>query len=183
MIYTTQESHMACLKKLASQQPREVIISTFNVYAGILHDGDDTTTWGEKYQNDVHDLLDVLSGIKKVRILVGFQPLNLCHKDCEECVAAHYKWAIRLVQHAKHWPKLQWRYVEKCHLKCNLFYYARGAIGVTGGRNLSGSDWTDISFVMSKEQVEETRKVFDERWKVATKVTLKNVEASIECQM
>jgi hypothetical protein len=183
MIFTTQESHMACLKKLASQQPKEVIISTFNVYAGILHDGDDTTTWGEKYQNDVHELLSMVAKTSKVKILVGFQPLTMCKEGCEECLAAHYKWAVRLVKHAQRWPKIEWRYVNKCHLKCNLFYYANGCIGVTGGRNLSGSDWADISFVMNDKQVKATRKVFAAQWKLATKVTLENIEKTIECQM
>ena len=175
---------MACLKKLASQKPKEVIIATFNIYAGILHDGNDTHQWGEKYRSEVHELLDILNSVPKVRILVGFQPLIQCIKTgCEDCVTNHYARAVRLVKHAEHWPKLEWKYVEKSHFKCNLYYFAKGCIGVTGGRNLSGSDWADISFVMNDRQVKSARKLFDEQWKLATKATLKNVEKTIECQL
>ncbi len=184
MIFTTQESHMACLKKLAAKKPKEAIMATFNLYAGILHDGDDTHEWGEKYRNEAHELLDILVEIPKVKMLVGFQPFIPCNKKgCEDCLANHYKRGVRLVKHAERWPEFEWKYLEKFHLKCNLFYYAKGCIGVTGGRNLSGSSWADLSFVMNDKQIVAARKLLDENWKRAANITLPNIENTIECQM
>lgn len=182
MIFTTQESHIKALKKLARNKPNSITIASFGVYAGILHDGEDSHGWGGKYKNETHELLDIVADID-TKILIGFPPLNLCKDECVECVANHYRAAARLVEHSKKWGRLDWRYIENFHLKCYLFYYKSGCIGIGGGRNMSSSSWTDMSFVLSERQVKAARELFDNSWKKSYKITMENLESTIESQM
>jgi len=183
MIFDTSESHTNGLKKLAKGKPESVLIATYGVYAGILHDGDDSHKWGGKYENGTHELLDQLIQVPEVKILVGFSGLKLCRSDCEDCLAVHYKQAMRLDQHRQKWPQFEWRYTEDFHLKAFLFYYKRGCIGVSGGRNLSSSEWTDASFILNNEQADAIRVIFDHSWKIAKQATMENLERTIELQM
>ena len=170
---------MACLKKLAKQKPKEVVIASFNVYAGILHDGDDCHEWGGKYRNNVHELLDSLADAK-VSLLVGIPLFRPCKPACEECLEAHCKQANKLVKHSEKWPHFDWRFTESFHLKCCIFYYSKGSIGVTGGRNLTDSSWTDMSMVMNEKQTAQARKLFNQMWAKSKEVTQENIDAIIE---
>jgi len=183
MIFPTPESHINGLLKLVGGNPQLVMVATYNVYAGILHDGDDSHEWGGKYENETHDFLDRLNKVPEVKILVGFPALKLCKENCEDCIKQQYKLAMRLDQHRKKWPNFEWRYSENFHLKCYLFYYKGGYIGIGGGRNLSSSDWTDVSFILDPRQVQGVREIFDNSWKNAKPITMANLEKTIDSQM
>lgn len=183
MVFITWEQHLEYLKKLTTENPQRVAIATFNVYAGVLHDGADVTEWGEKYSNDAHQLLDLIKPVKDVRILVGMPPLILCKKGCMECIEKHYKWSMRLDQHAQKWPKFQWKYAEDFHLKCYLFDYGTTIKGVIGGRNLSPSNWVDVTIALDNSRCKVLMALFDKVWKIALDVNDENMKDTISAQL
>ena len=48
---------------------------------------------------------------------------------------------------------------------------------------MSSSSWTDMSFVLSERQVKAARELFDNSWKKSYKITMENLESTIESQM
>jgi hypothetical protein len=184
MIFTDTESHISALKQMARRKPEAISIATYNIYAGILHDGEDTTEWeDDKFRNQAHEFLDAIAKIQGVRILVGISPLIMCKKLCEDCLADGYKRAVRLVKHKERWPRFEWRFTDSFHFKCYLFHYKNGDVGVGGGRNLSNSDWTDMSFVLNKKQIIAAKTLFDLSWEQAQSVTMENLENTIKSQL
>jgi len=184
MIFTDTESHNGALKQMAKRKPQAISIATYNIYAGILHDGEDSHQWDDdKYKNGAHEFLDLITTIQDVRILVGISPMILCKKLCEDCIADGYKRAMRLVKHKEKWPRFQWRFTDSFHFKCYLFHYKSGDVGVGGGRNLSNSNWVDMSFVLNKKQIIAAKTLFDLSWEQAHSVTMENLEESIKSQL
>jgi hypothetical protein len=178
MILDTNHAHIAHLRSLVKKEPKAVLIGTFSIYAGILHDGEDSHSWGGKYENEIHNILDDLVETPNVRILVGFPPLNLCVPNCEECLYKHQKWAMRLLKHVEKWPQFQWRIIEEFHLKCYLFFYNDiPPEGIGGGRNLTTSNWTDASIVLNKKQVLKMGELFAKSWSKAGEVNEEALDA------
>jgi len=184
MIFTDMTSHMAAMKQMAKRKPQSISIATYNIYAGILHDGEDSHLWeGDKYRNRAHEFLDTIATMHDVRILVGVPPLIMCKKMCEDCISDSYKKAMRLVKHKEKWPRFKWRYTDSFHFKCYLFHYKKGDVGIGGGRNLSNSNWTDMSFVLNKKQIIAAKTLFDLSWDQAQPVTMENLEETIKRQL
>jgi hypothetical protein len=177
------ESHAAHLAELISQGPDSVSIATYNIYAGILHDGNDVHEWGPKYRNEVHEILDALNKLKNVRILVGIPPLILCKEGCEDCVQKHYKWVRRFLAHTQKWKNIEWRYVENMHLKCNIFEFNGKRKGVVGGRNLSASNWIDLSFKITDIRCKVVAYIFNKIWSNALPASEENLDATVLTQM
>jgi len=182
-MFITQKDHNQYLKKLIIEKPDEVMIATYNIYAGILHDGEDAHSWGEKYHSDAHEILDMLCDCKRVRIIVGTPPLSLCKAGCEDCIAKQYKSATRLSKHALKWPKYQWKYTGDFHLKCYLFKKDGIMKGVIGGRNLSDSNWVDVTFNIDDKHCKVIEYLFNQSWDKSTDITIENLESSIMKQV
>ena len=178
MLITT-EDHINHLHKLINDKPKNVYIATFNIYAGILFDGDDVNNWGDKYKNEVHGVLDHLqeSGAN-TKILVGIPGLIVCKSGCEDCLTKHLKVLTRLQKHAEKWP-FDWRYTEEFHLKSYIFDYGKKLSGVVGGRNLSPSNWVDLTFKIGADRCRVIKHIFNKEWEKAKEITGENMEVTI----
>ena len=193
-MYVTSEEHFDQLLKLVADGPKHVCISTYGIYAGILDDGRDATEWGKKYANKVHDFLDAFGKGIKVQIAVGLAPFNSCQGKnlCEDCWLKYENLAARLLQHAKKWPKISWKFGVGFHLKCFLFHFSDRelrsshedptfrSVGIGGGRNLSNSDWDDLTFDLTREQIIVVQRQFNKIWKKCKSVTKANLASFLE---
>lgn len=137
------------INSLLDKKPGEVLISTYGIYCGILDDGTDVTTFGSKYDKQSKQLCDRLREEKiKTSILVGVYSYRSCKGDfpCENCEKSYAKGMRRLLAHSIHWPEFKWRFSPNCHLKMFLANYKNSSEAVSGGRNMTDSEWADASF-------------------------------------
>lgn len=186
-MFITTENCYDQLYKWLDEKPAHVQISTFGIYAGILDTGKDMHDLGGKYTSQTHAFLDKLHAMEnlKVQILVGTSQYRSC-KDkgkthCEDCYITYGKQFMRLMKHSEKWPNFQWRFGDELHLKCTIFTYGdvegnldyRRILG--GGRNLTDSDWADISFELPEELHSPIHDYFREQWKEKVKVTEENL--------
>jgi hypothetical protein len=162
------DKHYEALTDYA-QKSDEIFIATYGLYAGITGDGRDVTEWGPKYRNRAHELLDAIRKIPKVEILIGLPTLIYCDKakQCKHCEEKHIGYLERLWHTAQNWEDFNWKIAFSMHMKYFGFYAGGKPVGgISGGRNLSDSEWFDISFRLTKTEVKtlrtEFRRVFDE---------------------
>ena len=185
-MFITTENNYDELYKWLKEKPTHVQISTFGIYAGILDTGKDMHEIGGKYASQTHFFLDKLHEQENLRvhILVGVSQYRSC-KDkgkthCQDCYVTYGKQFSRLLKHAEKWPKIEWRFADELHLKCTIFSHGdeervtnRRILG--GGRNLTDSDWADISFELPSEMTPELQGYFNEQWQSGIKVTEENL--------
>lgn len=186
-MFITTENCYDQLYKWLEEKPAVVQISTFGIYAGILDTGKDMHEVGGKYTSQTHKLLDKLHSIEglTVHILVGVSQYKSC-KDkgkthCEDCYVTYGKQFTRLLKHVEKWPNFKWRFGEELHLKCTIFSYGddegnlshRRVLG--GGRNLTDSDWADITFELPDELHTPMYDYFRQQWKEKFPVTEENL--------
>lgn len=155
-MFLTMEEHYKYFEQQILAKPKAVIISTFGVFAGILDDGRDTQEWGPKYEKVTRKIVDLLEGVPDVKILVGLYRYQSCKGNiqCDDCAAKYIKGVGRLIKHREKWPNFKWRFSSECHLKSYLFFYPDGRVtGIAGGRNLTDSEWADVTFPLTKDQV------------------------------
>jgi hypothetical protein len=178
MVFTTLKEHSDYLTKLASAKPDAVSIASFNLYAGIMHDGTDLhTKVGREYKSSAHEFLDALVSCSSVRILVGVPAYDECVENCKNCAENYIKRLMRLNAHAERWP-FKWRFAEDFHLKSYVFEW-NGKLkrAVIGGRNLSGSSYVDLSMPIQDDSViDKVSLLFDEWWKKSTSITQSNLD-------
>lgn len=179
MVFTTLREHSEYLIKLASAKPDVVTIASFNIYAGIMHDGADLhTKIGREYASDAHKLLDVLkdSG-SSVRILIGLPFYNECIENCRDCAEKYVKSLMRLNAHAERWP-FKWKFSENLHLKSYVFEWnGKLTRAVIGGRNLSGSSSADLSLpIQDNDIIAKISSLFTKLWEEASPITQSNLD-------
>lgn len=177
MLINTDE-HFKQLDKLLDRKPKAAYVSTFNVWASIMHDGRDLTKYKEKYANKAYDFLERLNNeVKKVKLLIGTSEYASCAKEdrCISCEKKFVKVALRNIECANKWSNCDWRFVVENHFKCYMFFYDDTAEAVVGGRNLNNSKWTDISLLASKKQIPILYKLFNKTWSRGVKIDDANV--------
>ncbi len=179
-IIVDTDEHYLALKEYVTEYPDSVYIATYGLYVGITGDGRNCHEWGGKYTNRAQDFLNALVDVPKVHILVGLPALIYCDKSeaCEHCEAKHISFMERMLHTAKKWDAFHWKMAPEMHMKFFGFYRNQSPIGgITGGRNLSDSDWFDISFNLTAKETAAMRKHFDVAFKKSVTVNQKNVEA------
>lgn len=149
----SKEYHNTLYKLVAAS--KEIKISTFGVYAGVLN---------HKIL-PFHDLYKTfeLMRSKKVQILVGVADERLCFKGCRGCKLSHKKYLQRIERHIEHWPEIDWRLTTKHHAKMMIF---DNKYAILGGRNLTGSGFEDLSFLTFADT--ELINYFDRLWQNET---------------
>jgi hypothetical protein len=151
ILFTTDLYHQHILK-YAELNPDTVFIATFGLYAGILDDGRDVTSWTT---NKSHEILDIIEAhCSKVYVLVGIPSLIFCDKGkkCVDCVEKYIKYCDRIVKTAQHWPSFKWKFSQNNHSKYCGFMKSGKPIGaIVGGRNFTDSDWADVSFDVTND--------------------------------
>ena len=147
----SHEDHHARMRDCISAGPRATLITTYGVWAGINHDGKDYTELGPAYLSPVRQTVDLIDRLPNVRIVVGLYPYGSCRGllPCRDCEGRYTKSLLRLLAHAEHFRNIKWLVVDKLHLKCALFVYEKGMRCLVGGRNLTGSDWADVTVELS----------------------------------
>lgn len=150
-LFLDHADHSRFLFDRASEKPDRVLISSFGIYAGISFSGQDTTTWGEKYRLATRDLLEIMRTLPDVKMLIGVADYRSCKYNayCRDCETTYAKNLLRLAFHAELFPEFEWRVSTQLHLKCALFYYGDVIKGVAGGRNLTDSNWADVTIELS----------------------------------
>jgi len=182
-MFITAEDHIKYLHELISQRPKNVYIATFNIFAGIMFDGADINNWGAKYNNEMHGVLDNLQDSRaNTRILVGIPDLIPCRPGCESCLEKYVKLLTRTLKHAEKWA-FNWKYVERFHMKSYIFDYGDTIKGVVGGRNLTTSNYADLTFKIGADKCKVIRHIFNRHWDNSKEITQENINNTILEQM
>lgn len=171
---TTLDSFYDAIYKCIEEKPKRVLLSSFGIYAGILDDGRDVHSWGGKYKNRVHDVLDKLEKISEVNILVSMSPYRSCKgKDafCKDCFETYGKQVTRLLKHVEKWHNFKWRFQNDSHFKTIIFVYDNNVKAVVGGRNFTNSDWADINWQIDGQDANKLVPYFEDLWKNSSDIT------------
>jgi len=176
--------HNQFLVECVAKKPDRVFISTFGMYLGITYDGRDTTQWGPEYALATRDLAEKMRSLSDVNILVGIANYRSCKNKitCMDCEKQYVRTLLRHVNHAEMFPEFNWRMTTELHLKSFLFYYGEEKTGVTGGRNFTDSDWTDVSIVVGPEQIAKIEELAEPVWSEAYDITDTNAGKIFEEQ-
>lgn len=176
--------HYEHLVGLARLQPAIVRIATYGIWAGIMADGRDSREWNQnKFHSYVRDFLEVLRSVPRVQILVGVYGYSSCRGNlrCEDCEAKYVNGLIRLLNHVEKFDCFEWRLSCESHAKCSLFYYRdRSVRGVTGGRNMTDSDWADVSVDVDAAGCAKLTEHFGSIWKKSVVIDHDSVNAIID---
>lgn len=177
--------HNQFLVDRVAESPDKVFISTFGMYLGITYDGRDSTQWGDEFQLATRKLAESMRTISDVNVLVGVANYRSCKGKitCLDCEKQYVRTLLRHVNHAEMFPEFNWRMTTNLHLKSFMFYYPDDrVVGVTGGRNFTDSDWTDVTFVIGQDQISEIEKLAVPVWEEAYDITDTNVGKIFEEQ-
>lgn len=182
-MYLTLEEHAKRVSELCDLHPKSAYLSTYGVYAGLLESGKDV---GEYYgKNDCRVLLERLQTDNvRTEIIVGIPDYFSCkgQDPCTDCEDRYIKQLVRLLVHAERFDTFKWLYTPRNHLKCALFIYGGKTPvlkGLTGGRNLTGSDWDDVTFDMTPEQCQGMIECFAACKVKCKPVTAKTIQETI----
>ncbi len=143
MIYNTTAEHYAALMAAIDAGPKVACVATFGVYAGVAPSGHRRQDGSSKL---VADFLSALETVQHSRILVGVTDYSPCKLSCLDCGAKYAQSVVRLLAHQEAFPKLTWRAATGTHCKFTFFIYdKKPPRAFVGGRNLTGSDWSDVT--------------------------------------
>lgn len=182
LIIDTQEHHDWIFDQI-SKEPKNAIITTFGLWAGILHDGRDTSEWGEEYQLQTRQILDKLQHIKTA-IIVGIGEYKSCkgQKSCLDCERQYAKTILRINNHALAYPDIKWRVTSKLHIKMVIFEHQNKIEGITGGRNFTNSDWEDCTVVLDEKNCNILKDHARKLWKLSKDINDATVGEILEEQ-
>jgi hypothetical protein len=168
----TVEEHFKELRSM-TEGADQVLISTYGIYAGINHYGQDLNGQSSKYTAYAKEFLDSLIGVSKVNIVVGLYPYSSCKGTarCVYCESRYVRGLLRLSSHKDHFSSFKWRVKPNNHLKCVLAIRGNSFEGIVGGRNLSDSNWNDLTFRLEPEDAKEVFKMVVPIWKEAEDLT------------
>lgn len=167
--------HYNFLNNCVEEKPTAIRLGTYGLYAGIMPDGRDSRDWGAKYRSETRELLEKIKTTDaKVKILVGQYEHKSCKGKsvvCSDCERKYVLDLVRLMNHAEAFSGFKWRISTGIHLKCAIFTYPESnpsAIrGQVGGRNLTDSQWADVSVELDKMSCIRVQEKFDELWEDA----------------
>lgn len=184
MFFTNQE-HFEYLSHLLALQPKQVIISTFGIYASILDDGRDMLPRADLDGRLTRNFIESLRSVPEVRMLVGLMkyltPMP-SPRTCLQCESKYVKTHVRLVNHAEKWPNYTWRFAHDHHIKATLCVYDDHIEGVAGSRNLTGSNWDDLTFELTLAQARELHMRLGKVWHTALPIDSPSIQADLERQ-
>lgn len=163
-------------RKISSllEKNSKVKIATFNIYTGVLDDGRYVNDWGGKFFNNVGALFDLMT-LKScdVHVKVGVPRKSTCPlKDLsaftkdgelieEECLLGKRdaKWDGRWAETRKRWKRINFEEIGQSHVKLVLISPNHC---IFGGRNLSDSGDSDLSFYTADDDMfEELLNIFE----------------------
>lgn len=182
-LFIERSEHVEYLFDKLREGPRQVLISSFGVYAGFTYDGRDTTEWGKKYALATRDMLEEMRGIQGVRMLIGVAKYRSCKgfTYCRDCEINYVRQLFRVAFHAEHFPEFQWRICTELHLKCALFFYDNHIEGVAGGRNFTDSSWADVTVELTRQYARRlanhTMELWNRSWPVGEEAINKILES------
>lgn len=163
IIYSEDEYWNFVLKY--AQQTKTIRIATFGFYAGLDKQG-----W---FNNYVRKVLDCRVPI--FDLLIGLIPANECTPGCPECVERNKISFQRLLLHvgkARDEYGINVKVTSQFHAKLVVM----DKIAITGGRNFTGSGWTDLSFVHTdKHEVKQMRNVFRTLWEESPSIQMTTI--------
>lgn len=178
-----QGERWAALIKAATHA-HKVRISTYNLYTGISATGSvvrATSTW------DARRFMDVLNQPNKdVQILVGIPPFIECNEGCEHCKERRESLIQRIDFHRKIYNNIDFRFVNKHHMKLYFFDLYDYDICFSGGVNLSNSSWSDILLeIPDPSASSELLEIFKASWKGQSQklLTSRRIECSFKKQV
>lgn len=147
----TQDTFWDKLLDLAKDSGH-VVLTSFNMYAGITTDGKD---WSEIYPSKTRDFLEALPCDSEV--IVCPPPLIFCDKDkqCPHCKLKYISTLTRMIRTVEVFHYLNWRISKRSHTKCYLFDTADGVQTVLGGFNLTSSDYKDLGILLEPDDLSE----------------------------
>lgn len=157
--------HFDIIERLLDNNPDSVFVSSYGLYAGILQDGRDANKFGPKYKTRSIDVLNKMSKYDS-KMIIGISDYKSCkHVRCEDCELKYIHSLIRIEKHSEAFPDIKMRIIRGNHLKCFIIRKGSKYLGITGGRNMSDSSWSDISFMIDHDTCLEilaiANKVFD----------------------
>lgn len=134
-----------------------VDIATYGMYVGISKGKD----LADKYPSEVRTFLDAALKLADVRLVIGLTYFLPCTEGCTHCLEKYNEGIDRLIDTKEMLGIENVRINPSSHFK----YYRIGDRVWTGGINLTGSDWVDISMeVTDYESAEELMSMFKELW-------------------
>ena len=179
------KSHHDWIKEHIARKPNKVIITTFGIWAGILANGQDTQTWGNKYKLETSEILQYLSDNSiATNIIVGIGDYKSCKKDdvCLDCEKTYVESAIRLGNHAQAFPLLKWRFSTNLHIKTTLMVFGDHLQGIVGGRNFTNSNWEDCTVVLDQENCKTLLEYSVDLWRQSKNISDSEISKLLEKQ-
>lgn len=175
-ILPTNEDYFNKLHEL-SDKSDSICLCTYGIYAGIMPDGRDLS---RRYQNMVHEFFDSIID-KRVVIVVGLYPFMPCCDNCTDCIESHVKNLLRLLCTAEKWPSFKWMFSETMHAKYCLFSNKNQFNGaIVGSRNLSDSQYADVSFYSDDSKLKNLYAHFRQLCLDSKDVTSDNISPIID---
>lgn len=173
-ILQTIEQHTGELLRLAKARPQSAAFASYGLSLGIASfAGGGLRQW----QDASREMFDLLAenGVA-VRVLVGTGLKISCEDGiCMACERQYVRQLIGLHGYVGRYPGFEWRVLERSHLKLSAFDINGDLVCITGGRNMTGSDWTDISLVLHGADASAVLGSLEQCWPLArplTKATL-----------
>lgn len=149
------------MKEILDQNPLFVAASSFGIYAG-LSKNKDWHQLGGKFKSPIRRFLDEVNRRKiPAYLIIGPTIGEECSVDCPHCAERNNLRRLSLIQHVEQFPNIEILIVDKWHAK--MVFTEKSAI--IGGRNLSSSDWNDLSFYTEDPSViSELNEYFFTQW-------------------
>jgi hypothetical protein len=172
-MFLDNSTHSQFLLECVEENPQNVLFSSYGLYAGITYDDRDTNDFGDQYITDTMKILNALQNIakngSKVRFLVGVSSYMSCKGKmaCVDCEKKYARSLIRLMNHVDRFPEINWKITTDFHMKAYLFFYKDKVKGVSGGRNFTDSDWSDVTFELGNDQIKNLYRHVQEAWDAA----------------
>jgi hypothetical protein len=168
------DDHFAFLQECVAAKPTKVVIASYGLYAGILPDGRDVCTWGEKYKSQTRDLLEAMRGLPSVQLLIGLYEYKSCKGTvpCTDCERLYVLNLVRHMNHAEKFPEFNWRVTTQSHVKCTIFTYPNDHLkGVAGSRNFTDSTWAEVTIELDKMSILRLEEHINAIWTTAKILT------------
>lgn len=179
------DDHFNAIKEAIRAGPSEVTISSYGIYAGILPDGRDVHSWGDRFASRTREVLDELRAVPVVKFIIGLAPYASCRGKNSTCLPCERKFVRELIRHLNHvdlYPSYQWRMSNNLHIKCCLFSFGQQMMAIAGSRNFTDSTWEDITFKLGMGDSVRLYTHVSGLWEDATALTSKNVEDYLKSQ-
>ncbi len=186
-VLLTLEDHYKFLNSCVAESPETVSLCTFGLYAGILPNGQDNRG---KYPSQTREFLEAVRELNvPTKILVGLSDYKSCRgktADCTDCERKYVLDLVRLLNHAEAFPGFKWRISTGIQTRCAVFTYPEGADhtirAATGGRNLTDSDWADVTVELDKMSSMRVSENFGHLWTGALILNSDRVGRFVESQ-